>query len=60
MEHPDYLPFVTAFEQLLERGRALPSVQQTAPALPAVAQDAPVCLLFSPHPDDEVITGGLP
>ena len=60
MEHPDYLPFVTAFEQLLERGRALPALPQTVPVLPAVAQDAPVCLLFSPHPDDEVITGGLP
>lgn len=60
MEHPDYLPFVTAFEQLLERGRTLQPVPQTAPLLPAVAQDAPVCLLFSPHPDDEVITGGLP
>jgi len=30
------------------------------PAFPRVAADAPVCLLLSPHPDDEVITGGLP
>jgi LmbE family N-acetylglucosaminyl deacetylase len=29
------------------------------PALPHVPDDAPVCLLFSPHPDDEAITGGL-
>lgn len=60
MEHPDYLPFVTAFERLLGEGRGLPVVRQTLPVWPTVAHDAPVCLLFSPHPDDEVITGGLP
>ena len=60
VEHPDFLPFVAGFEQLLARGRDLPAVPQPAPVLPAVAPDAPVCLLFSPHPDDEVITGGLP
>jgi|YelNatPaOPRAMG01_1025707.scaffolds.fasta_scaffold05520_7 LmbE family N-acetylglucosaminyl deacetylase len=27
---------------------------------PALAPDAPKVLLFSPHPDDEVIVGGLP
>ena len=60
MQHPDFLPFVAAFEQLLEQGRALPSVASSAPRLPPVGPDAPVCLIFSPHPDDEVITGGLP
>lgn len=60
MEHPDYLPYVSAFEQLLDSGRGLPVVPQSMPVLPPVAADAPVCLLFSPHPDDEVITGGLP
>ena len=30
------------------------------PKPPACAKDAPVALLFSPHPDDEVITGTLP
>ena len=60
VEHPDYLPFVEGFEHLLAQGRALRVVPQPLPDLRAVAQDAPVCLLFSPHPDDEVITGGLP
>src|SRR4051794_7147234 len=30
------------------------------PPRPALATDAPRALLFSPHPDDECITGALP
>lgn len=60
MEHPDYLPYVQGFEQLLAQGRGLAPVPQAAPDVPVPGADAPVCLLFSPHPDDEVITAGLP
>ena len=60
MEHPPFLPYVQAFEQLLVQGRALVPGVPATPVLPPVTTGAPVCLLFSPHPDDEVITGGLP
>jgi len=60
MDHNAYLPYVQAFEQLLEQGRSLVPGVLATPALPHVAAGAPVCLLFSPHPDDEAITGGLP
>lgn len=29
------------------------------PSRPALAPDAPLCLVFSPHPDDEALVGGL-
>lgn len=54
-----FLPYVQGFEHLLAQGRALAPTVLPAPPLPAVAAEAPVCLLFSPHPDDEAITGGL-
>lgn len=58
---PDpYLDFVRGFEQLLARGRSLPVMPPAGPAMPLVAADAPVCLIFSPHPDDEAISGALP
>lgn len=60
VQSTDFLPFVSAFEQLLAQGRALPGAASRPSAWAPVAPDAPVCLLFSPHPDDEVITGGLP
>lgn len=58
---PDpFLDFVLGFEQQLRRGadlsHALPRSQELQPA----AADAPVCLVFSPHPDDEAISGALP
>ncbi len=55
-----YLDYVGGFEELLRQGG---SSLETAPAprvLPRVSDDAPVCLVFSPHPDDEVIAGALP
>jgi LmbE family N-acetylglucosaminyl deacetylase len=60
MQTNAFLPYVQAFEDLLAQGRHLVPGPLPTPRLPAVADDAPVCLLFSPHPDDEVITGGLP
>ena len=55
-----YLDFVAGFEQVLRRGAALASTRPQSQPLQSVAADAPVCLLFSPHPDDEAISGALP
>lgn len=56
----NFTAFVEGFAQLLEQGRALQSAQAEPARLPALPADAPVCLVFSPHPDDEAIAGGLP
>lgn len=60
MEHASYLGYVENFAQLLAHGRQSTFAAPVPPAHTPVAGEAPVCLLFSPHPDDEVITGGLP
>ena len=52
--------YVGSFEELLGSGRALNASAATAPVLPEVSATAPVCLVLSPHPDDEAISGGLP
>src|SRR5919112_2518438 len=54
-----YHRFVSDFERLLRDGRQLPLGQFAAPARPALAPDAPRVLIFSPHPDDECIIGGI-
>lgn len=54
-----FTDFVAGFEQLLEQGGALSAADARPAVLPPAADDAPVCLLFSPHPDDEAIAGGL-
>ena len=59
MDPNPFLQYVRAFEDLLAAGHRLAPGVLPLPDLPHVADDAPVCLVFSPHPDDEVITGGL-
>lgn len=58
-----YLDFVNAHAKLLQR-TDLPLIESLdhikLQTLPAPAANAPVALLFSPHPDDECITGALP
>jgi LmbE family N-acetylglucosaminyl deacetylase len=54
-----YHKFVRSFAQLFAEGKSLPlggipPHQQSAPP-----SNAPVALIFSPHPDDECIIGGL-
>src|SRR5277367_3807036 len=54
-----YREFVSTFARLFAGGKSLPlggipPRKQTAPA-----PNAPVVLIFSPHPDDECIIGGL-
>lgn len=57
------LDFVKAHAALLGQ-TSLPAIKAlnglTLPPRPPLAADAPVALLFSPHPDDECITGALP
>jgi LmbE family N-acetylglucosaminyl deacetylase len=52
--------FVGAFAQALERGQHLALGQASPCPRPDLPSQAPKVLLFSPHPDDEVIIGGLP
>jgi len=55
-----YLEFVQSIAALLAKGKSLPLGNIQPPRrTPAPAADAPVALIFSPHPDDECIIGGL-
>ena len=54
-----YASFVDVQVRLLREGRDWPPVDLAKPERPAVALDAPRVLIFSPHPDDECIIGGL-
>jgi LmbE family N-acetylglucosaminyl deacetylase len=55
-----YQAFVDGFARLLTEGAALSPAGFIPPARPPVAAGAPTALIFAPHPDDEVIIGGLP
>lgn len=54
-----YREFVSSFVRLLSEGKSLPLGDIPRPSVPQTAPDAPVALIFSPHPDDECIIGGL-
>lgn len=54
-----YQDYVSSFAGLFATGKKLPMGELPFPAVPVVAGDAPVALIFSPHPDDECIVGGL-
>ncbi|MDE3066648.1 MAG: PIG-L family deacetylase [Verrucomicrobiota bacterium] len=54
-----YSPFVSQFARLVTEGRTLPLGGIPPLSRPRSAPDAPVALIFSPHPDDECIIGGL-
>lgn len=55
-----YLKLVTAFAALLRQPQPLyPHGMAGLPAAPA-NPDGPLCLICSPHPDDECIVGALP
>ena len=55
-----YENFVREFARMLQHGKTLPLGGLPPLEKPTLAVDAPKALLFSPHPDDEVITGALP
>jgi N-acetylglucosamine malate deacetylase 1 len=58
-ENP-YQALVESFARLLSEGEALSPPRPIPPERLPVAADAPRALIFAPHPDDEVIIGGLP
>ena len=52
--------YVSEQARLLRRGEKLPlGRSQKIPRPPRISADAPKALIFSPHPDDECIVGGL-
>jgi LmbE family N-acetylglucosaminyl deacetylase len=55
-----YQTFVAHYAQTLAHGAKLPLGDQPAPQHAPLPANAPKALIFSPHPDDEVIIGGFP
>jgi len=55
-----YREFVAGFERLLAEGKKLPLGGFPPLPSPTTGPQALRVLIFSPHPDDEVIIGGLP
>lgn len=56
----DFFGYVSGIEQLMEEAHRLPLGNWPELERPPLPPDAPRVLLFSPHPDDEVITGAWP
>jgi LmbE family N-acetylglucosaminyl deacetylase len=54
-----YHRYVSELARQVQEGRRFPLGGFPAPARPALPHDAPRALIFSPHPDDECIIGGL-
>ncbi len=54
-----YHQFVSTFANLVRTGKSLPLGGIPSPAKSKRKPDAPVAIIFSPHPDDECVTGGL-
>jgi LmbE family N-acetylglucosaminyl deacetylase len=54
-----YQNFVASFARLVTDGKSLPLGGIPPCHHPVAAPDAPVAIIFSPHPDDECIIGGL-
>lgn len=55
----DYAAYVRRIQGAYRKAQEAP-LPEAAAELPPVREGAPCMVLFSPHPDDEVITGGLP
>lgn len=51
--------FVAQFQKLVKQGQSLKLGPISSDACPKIPAGAPNVLIFSPHPDDECITGGL-
>ena len=54
-----YQDYVSALARLVREGKSLPLGGFPNPHRPAPGADAPTAMIFSPHPDDECIIGGL-
>lgn len=55
-----YQTFVADLARVVEQAKSYPLGGFPIPTRPKPAAQAPRALIFSPHPDDEVIIGGLP
>lgn len=51
--------FVGQFQKLVRQGQSLKAGKVPPSARQRISPGAPTALIFSPHPDDECITGGL-
>jgi len=54
-----YLQMVNEYARMAREGKSWPLGQFAPAPRPALETGAPKVLIFSPHPDDEVIVGGL-
>lgn len=54
-----YHKLVSDYARLLKEGRSFPMGTFAPAAKPTLAPNAPKALFFSPHPDDECISGGI-
>jgi LmbE family N-acetylglucosaminyl deacetylase len=52
--------FVGQFQKLVKQGKSLKAGKISSGACSKIPAGAPNVMIFSPHPDDECITGGLP
>src|SRR5271157_1504432 len=55
-----YQALVDGYARLLTEGETLRTPGLIPAERPSIAADKPTALIFAPHPDDEVIIGGLP
>src|SRR5262245_50708422 len=55
-----YHQMVSTYARLARDGRQYPLGNLPKSERPTIAPGAPTALIFSPHPDDEVIIGALP
>src|SRR5436305_934719 len=54
-----YHDLISSFAQLMTAGKSLPLGGIPLPERLQPSSTAPVAMIFSPHPDDECIIGGL-
>lgn len=54
-----YKDFVEKFSKLMREGKSYPLGGYSS-SKPRISDDSPKVILFSPHPDDECLTGALP
>lgn len=54
-----YHDFIADFAKAVDNARKIPLGGFSLPAAPQIQPGAPTALFFSPHPDDECISGGL-
>ncbi len=55
-----YKTFIDEFARLMDEGQRLPLGSFEPPSHSQIPENAPKVMIFSPHPDDECIVGGLP